>query len=289
MEADVIAEWVGTELGATINSIEPLNGGLVGRVHRVDLVSGQTVVAKTGETPLSVEGRMLEYLHDRTDLPVPTVHAVDETLLILAYVPGCVGSDAITPTVERDIADGLAALHSVTASKAGFPFDTLAGPVEQPNPWTASWDEFFRQYRLEHVAEIAHTADALPDTMYDRVLALATDLDEILTDPPAYSLLHGDVWFQNLIVNPDTETVAAYIDPAVYYGHPEVELTYVHWTETVAEAFYDRYRDHRSIESGFFEQRYPVYALQKQLEQYWYFESATTEQMVDKYLDTLGY
>ncbi|MDY6819811.1 MAG: fructosamine kinase family protein [Halobacteriales archaeon] len=289
MEADAIVERVAAEFDASVDTIESLDGGLVGDVYRLDLTSGQQVVAKTGETPLSIEGRMLEYLRERTALPVPTVHAVDDTLLVMAYVSGCVGRETITPAVERDIADGLAALHTETAPRAGFHIDTLAGPIEQPNPWMDSWSEFFRIYRLEHVAEIARTAGDLPDSLYERILGLASDLDTILADPPAYALLHGDVWFQNLIVDADAETVAAYIDPAIYYGHPEVELAYVDWTETVGEAFYERYRDHRPIEAGFFDQRYPVYALQKQLEQHWYFDRSTTEQRVDQYLDTLGY
>ncbi|MFC7058618.1 phosphotransferase [Halovenus salina] len=117
-------------LGTTVRSLSELDGGMIGTVHRVALEDGRTVVAKTGETPLSVEARMLQYL-DASGLPVPAVLAASDNLLVLTHVPG---DSEITPAVERDAADHLAALHETTADRFGFPFATLTGTVTQPNP-----------------------------------------------------------------------------------------------------------------------------------------------------------
>jgi len=241
-------------LGAGVLTRTELDGGMIGTVHRVDLDDGRTVVAKTGETPLSVEARMLQYL-DAQGLPVPTVLSVTDELLVLSYVEG---ESRITPAVERDAAEKLADLHATTAQGFGFPFDTLTGPVPQPNPWTDSWSQFYLDHRLQPVREHCLAAGAL-DALDSRLGDALDRLPELLDEPSDPALLHGDVWETNLLT--DGQRVVAFLDPACYYGHPEIELAYVDWTDTVGDAFFDRYDALRGIEDGFFERRRFAYRL----------------------------
>lgn len=242
-------------VNARVCSRTELDGGMIGTVHRVTLDDGRTVVAKTGQTPLGVEGRMLRYL-DAHGLPVPGVIHASESLLLLSYVEG---ETRITPAVERDAAEKLAALHATTAEAFGFPFDTLTGTVPQPNPWTDRWIRFYRDHRLQPVRERCLDADVL-DPDLDERLAVALDrLPERLVEPPAPALLHGDVWENNLLT--DGQRVTAFLDPACYYGHPEVELAYVDWTDTFGEPFFDRYDEQREIADGFFTERRFLYRL----------------------------
>ena len=55
--------------------------------------------------------------------------------------------------------------------------------------------------------------------------------------------------------------VAAFIDPATHYAHPEVELAFSTLFGTFGRAFFDRYAQLRPIEPGFFERRRDVYNL----------------------------
>lgn len=229
-----------------------LDGGQIGTVRRVTLADGRRVVAKTGETPLDVEGQMLRYLAEHSDLPVPAVYHTAPDLLLVEYVDGETDHDA---AVARDAADHLAALHENTASAFGFDFDTVTGPVHQPNPWTESWVEFYREHRLEQLLALA---DLSVDT-HARVEAVCEDLSELLSEPKAPSLIHGDVWTTNVLSS--RGEVTAFLDPATYYAHPEIELAYVDWTETFGETFFDRYRERRETAAGFFESRRFVYRL----------------------------
>lgn len=242
-------------MDARVASRTELDGGMVGTVHRVDLDDGRTVVAKTGETPLTVEARMLRYLDDR-GLPVPAVLYASDALLVLSHVEG---NSRITPAVERDAAEKLAALHATTADAFGFPFDTLAGPVSQLNPWTDRWIRFYRDHRLEPLRERCLDAGVLDGELDDRLRVLLERLGERLVEPPAPALLHGDVWENNLLT--DGRRVAAFLDPACYYGHPEVELAYVDWTDTFGETFFEEYGERRGIEDGFFAERRFVYRI----------------------------
>jgi len=285
VDAVDVAAVVGANLGSRPVEVTELDGGEVGRVRRVELADGRTAVLKTGETPLSVEASMLRYLADETDLPVPAVYAATDEFLLLEYVAG-EDDAAVTPAVERDLAAHLASLHDVTAERFGFPFDTLSGPLTQRNPWTDSWVEFYRDQRLMPVADEARESGRLGLTDYERVGSLAADLPDLIDEPESPSLVHGDVWRGNLVL--DGERIAAFLDPAVYYGHHEVELAYVDWTGVGGETFFEAYRRHRGVATGFFETRRDVYALYPVLEHVWYFGRSYHDDL-DRLLSRLGY
>jgi len=243
-------------LDATVESIEALDGGMIGSVYRVDLADGTRRVAKVGDTPLTVEAFMLEYLADHTDLPVPAVFHATDDLLVIEYVEG---ESEITPAVERDLADHLGRLHDVSAEAFGFPRDTLDGPLRQPNPWTDSWVDFYRDQRLDPATDGAREHGPLTDDLADRLATVSDDLDDLLREPDRPALIHGDVWRTNLLAR--NGRVVAFLDPAIYYADPEIELAYVDWTDTGGDPFFDRYRERREIADGFFETRRDVYTL----------------------------
>ena len=251
-----VADRVAAALGVAVADVTALDGGMIGQVHRVDLADGRTVVAKTGDTPLSVEAYMLRYLADRSPLPVPAVEHATDDLLVLEHVEG---DSKFGPAVARDAADHLAALHDVTADAFGFPRDTLTGPVRQPNPWTDSWVAFYREHRVRHVAGLAREEGALPPAIHERVESFAADLDAIVEEPAAPALVHGDAWTTNVLARDGR--VTAFLDPACYYAHPEIELAYVDWTGTFGDAFFDRYRERHPIVPGFHDGRRDAYAV----------------------------
>lgn len=252
-----LAASVEDALDRSVSAVEPLDGGMVGDVFRVECVDGDAVVAKTADHDCAIEGRMLSYLRAESDLPVPDVYYSDADLLCLEFVDG---ESRITPAVERDTAGQLAALHAVEGRAFGFPFDTLTGPVPQPNPWTERWVPFYRDQRVRPVLARASDDGALPESLTERVERACADFGSLLTEPDHPALLHGDVWRTNLLT--DGERVRAFLDPACYYGHPEVELAYADWTETVGDPFFEAYRRERGVDlDGFFEQRRYVYRL----------------------------
>ncbi|WP_245883259.1 fructosamine kinase family protein [Halalkaliarchaeum desulfuricum] len=240
---------------AEIDIVRELEGGMIGVVERVDLADGRTLVAKTGETPLSVEGRMLSYLCDR-GLPVPDVHHASDELMLLDYLEG---DSRVSPSVERDAAERLAALHDHTARGFGFPFDTLTGPVEQPNPWTDDWADFYIEHRLRRVLEVGGEAGTIDDCLAARVEEAFDAVAAAIERAVEPGLIHGDVWRTNLLASDGR--VVAFLDPACYYADPEIELAYADWTGTFGEAFFDRYDELRGIAPGFFEHRRFVYRL----------------------------
>lgn len=295
-EARELESLLTTRLETPIGEIVPLEGGMIGTVARVECVDGTTLVAKTGPTPLETEAFMLEYLAAESELPVPEVHSADDDLLVLEDLPGTTTHDE---SVARDAADHLVALHEHRGRGFGFPRDTLTGPVRQPNPWEDSWPTFFKTHRLEHAARLALSTPSpldgdtstpetgsLPHPLFDRVQAVAADLEHLLEDGTRPALIHGDVWRTNVLSTDGV--VTGFLDPATYYADPEVELAYIDWTDTFGEAFFDRYTEHRPLRTGFWSQRRYVYRLYPLLVHVSLFGTAYLEPL-EATLSELGY
>jgi fructosamine-3-kinase len=279
-----LTERIERALGATVVETAELDGGMIGTVYRVELGS-ETVVAKTSDHSLTTEGRMLRYLRAESDLPVPEVYHSGDDLLVLEHVAG---ESTITPAVERNAAGHLASLHAIDGPGFGFPFDTLTGPVRQPNPWTDSWVEFYREHRVRTLLALARDDGGLPDSLGTRLERASADFEGLLDEPDHPALLHGDVWRTNLLA--DGERITAFLDPACYYGHPEVELAYADWTETFGDAFFERYRIERGIDldDGFWDRRRYVYRLYPLLVHVHLFGGEYRDELAET-LDLLGY
>ncbi len=256
------ANWQSTlqqALGNEIVGTRALSGGCVGEVYRVDLADGRVVVAKVdqGASPvLEREGWMLRYLAAHSSLPVPQVFFSSPTLLVMDFLPGRSSFDEAS---EIHAADLLADLHAISAPAYGLEEDTLIGGLHQPNPWTSSWIAFFRDQRLLWMARMAYEAGRLPAGLLRRVERLAGRLDAWLEEPPAPGLIHGDVWSGNVLAQDGR--ITGFLDPAIYFADPEMELAFITLFHTFGQAFFRRYEERRGIRPGFWEVRRDLYNL----------------------------
>ena len=259
MTESFLAEGVEEYLGERLLSARPMGGGCIGEVYRVELEGGAPLVAKVDRksaSHLEREAYMLRYLGENSDLPVPQVFHGSETLLLMEYVEG---SSRFSDGAERHAAELLAALHGISADAYGHERDTLIGSLDQPNLWTGSWIEFFREQRLLYLARVAYEAGRLPKGDLERIHRLAERLDDYLEEPEHPSLVHGDVWSANVLAKGDS--ITAFLDPAIYHADPEVELAFISLFDSFGDAFFERYAEIRAISDGFFEERRDLYNL----------------------------
>jgi fructosamine-3-kinase len=244
-------------LGTRPLSMQALHGGCVGQVFLARMADRSTVVVKVGAKTgsLDTEGFMLRYLAEH-GLPVPRVIHAEPGLLIMEHVEG---TSRFSATAEAHAATLLADLHAHTWSAFGLERDTLIGGLHQPNAPSATWTEFFRERRLLHMAREARAEQRLDSMTLSRVERLASRLPEFLNEPDRPCLIHGDVWTTNVLARGDH--IAAFLDPAVYYADPEIELAFITLFDTFGEPFFRAYQEHRPLRAGFFETRRHIYNL----------------------------
>jgi len=250
-----------TALGSRVIETAPLGVGfgLTGLVVRLQDGRHLAVKAHTrGDGPsLEVEGYMLSELERLSDLPVPHVHFAADDLLVMDFIDHDGGP--ITDDVERHAAALLAALHANPRETFGYERDTLIGPLPQPNPKHERWIPFFRDARLMYTARAAHEEGRLPARLFARLERLAGRLDDSLIEPAHPSLLHGDLWTGNVLIK--SNRIAGFVDPAIYFGHPEIELAFTTMFGTFGHAFFEAYESLAPLEPEFHEVRRDLYNL----------------------------
>ena len=217
---------------------------MIAAVYRVTLAEGKDVVVKAGDavSRLDVEGDMLRHLAQVSGLPLPPLIHSEPDLLVLGYVEG---SSDLDERAQEHAAELLAALHGVTWTHYGHTQDTLIGPLHQPNPPSSSWVDFFREQRLLYMAREALRANAIDSSLCARIDSFAGHLERWLDEARQPALVHGDVWATNLLASEGR--ITAFLDPAIYYAHEEIELAYTTLFgsrgRSFGDAFYRRYQE----------------------------------------------
>lgn len=239
-----------------IVSIQPLSSANNALIYRLNYSDGRVLAAKLADRGLDVEAFMLNYLRTNSRLPVPVIHHFNPHLIIMDFIQPDwhVDDDA-----QRHAADLLADLHRVQAGKYGFERDTVIGTLVQPNPQMSSWPEFFVNNRLLYMAREALKEGKIDARMMKQLEKLAVKAEKALKNPAPPSLIHGDVWGGNVLAGKGK--ILAFLDPAIYYADPEIELAFASLFETFGRPFFERYNEISPIRPGFFEERRDIYNL----------------------------
>jgi protein-ribulosamine 3-kinase len=148
----------------------------------------------------------------------------------------------------RQMGQALATIHSVKGEQYGFSSHTYWGSLHQDNTPHRDWVDFFRERRLAPRLQAAVDGGHLAQDVAARVERLGERLADLCGPPVAPALLHGDAHHNNFLSSAQGPYL---IDPAVYYGHPEMDLAYVDFFAPVPPAFFAGYREIASIDPSF--------------------------------------
>ena len=89
---------------------------------------------------------------------------------------------------------------------------------------------------------------------------LIKKMDNFIPNKPISSLLHGDLWEGNILFK--NKKFVGFIDPGSFYGHNELEISYLRWfnPKFIDDSFLDKYNDHIKIDKYYLEYE-PIYQL----------------------------
>lgn len=158
------------------------------------------------------------------------------------------------PADWRAIGHTLALLHEVVDDTFGRAEDGLFGPLRQDNRPVASnlWEDFYAVRRLQPWLRTARDAGAIEADTVRRIELLINKLPELSGPQSRPRLVHGDAQHHNFVSTVDGAVV---IDPAPYFGHPELDLALVDYFAPVPPELWAGYRERRPIDDGFDDRR----------------------------------
>src|SRR5262249_44080665 len=110
-----------------------------------------------------------------------------------------------------------------------------------------------------YMAREARREGKLPSPLFARIERLAERIEDYVIEPRHPSLLHGDLWTGNVLVRGGR--IAGFVDPAIYFGSPEIELAFTTMFGTFGKTFFEAYEMERPLEPGFHDLRASLYNL----------------------------
>lgn len=256
--------------GVPEDALERLAGGDLSEVLLVRRGGGHVSVAKGGAA-VATEAAMLRAIAG-VGVPAPAVEAEHGEVLLMEHVRN---DGVFTDKAWAAIGAALKRLHSTVGDSYGWAVDYQLGSVGLDNRQRSDWGGFWAEQRL------VATASVLDRPWRERVQAAAPRIVDLLPPAPFPSLLHGDLWSGNILVRGGS--LAAFIDPACYHGHCEVDLAMLTLFDTPSSAFWDAYGP---LEEGW-EQRRAAYQLFPALVHLRLF-GGTYAAMADRLLSRLG-
>jgi fructosamine-3-kinase len=167
-----------------------------------------------------------------------------EIYLVLSWIE----SSVKTTDFWRNFATQLANLHKNEAPQFGLDHHNYMGELHQQNTFYNDFVTFFVENRLKPQVKLAFDNGLLQTKEVKLFDSLYQQLSTIfpIEKPCA---IHGDLWSGNFIATSNNNAV--FIDPAVYYGHREVDLAMSLLFGGFSDIFYTTYNEVYPLEKGF--------------------------------------
>jgi protein-ribulosamine 3-kinase len=235
-----------------VKRVTPVSGGSINLTARVDTTKGLFFLkvndAFRYPDMFQKESKGLKVLYDTKTFKIPEVILTGEddaqAFLAMEFIESRNRSD----NFWKKFGSSLASLHKNTNDKFGFVEDNYIGSLKQSNRQHNKWIDFFIEERLEPQLKLAYSKGLLNEK--DKIIfqKIFSKLDELIpySEP---SLLHGDLWNGNFLSGYSGEPCL--IDPAVYYGHREMDLAMTKMFGGFEEEFYQSYNENYPLEEGF--------------------------------------
>ena len=148
----------------------------------------------------------------------------------------------------------LAVMHKQPQPYYGWEEDNYIGSLPQYNSRHTSWHLFYSECRIIPLVKLLFDAGSFTKQDVSHAEFFCQKTDQVFPhEPPA--LLHGDLWSGNFMITATGD--AAIYDPAVYYGHREMDIGMTKLFGGFDQRFYDAYNEVYPLEKNWL-QRLPL-------------------------------
>lgn len=249
-----IRSCIEDRLAYTVQSAKRVPGGSINQAARVEVKNIGSCFLKWNRSAdpdmFRKEVKGLNVLSGAdTSLRIPEVILQGTTpqgtgYLLQEFIEQSQPADGAASEFGRQLAN----LHTVRSDRFGLDHNNYIGRLPQPNSWHTNWEDFFIQERIEPQLERALHSGKFSSGISRSFQKMYNRLADIFPDESP-GLLHGDLWGGNYFF--DAEGKATIYDPAVYYGHREIELAFTHLFGGFSPEFYQAYEEALPLEPDF--------------------------------------
>lgn len=240
-----------TETGLQVLRTEQVHGGDINQAFCLYTATGKFFlkVNQAGIYPdmFLKEAAGLSQLKKTKTVAIPSVIktgiAGDLQYLLLEWI------EKGTPDKKfwENFGHQLAALHQQPQDYFGWTTDNYIGRLKQSNKRHGTWDEFYTECRIMPLVETLFNKGLFTRADIHAAGHFCNQLDTLFpVEHP--SLLHGDLWSGNYSVTPDGHPII--FDPAVYFGHREMDLGMTQLFGGFDPRFYQAYQEIYPLEPG---------------------------------------
>ncbi|MEQ9426067.1 MAG: fructosamine kinase family protein [Cyclobacteriaceae bacterium] len=245
--------------GCELHQTTSVGGGCIHNGFKLQTSKGQYFLKSNVSAfgMFETEAAGLNILSQNSEITIPKVVGFGKEAGIDYLLMSFIEAGLQSEKYWENLGVKLAQMHRVTQPTFGLEHDNFIGSLDQYNDPNKDWIDFFIQNRLKVQLELAKANSFMDVSILNNFDQLFDKLPDLLTlEPPA--LLHGDLWSGNVIV--DSEGEACIIDPAVYFGHREIELAFTTMFGGFSTEFYQSYQEAYPMEPGY-EERFEIYNL----------------------------
>lgn len=146
----------------------------------------------------------------------------------------------------------LAKFHQNTNDQFGWEEDNYIAIIVQPNSYKNTWVDFYSNNRILPMVKLLADKKFLKPKEIKAANRLCSELINIFPEEKP-SLLHGDLWNGNIIARENGEITL--IDPAIYYGHREMDIALADLFGGFDDNFFNAYNEVFPLQGNFQERK----------------------------------
>ncbi len=217
---------IGHILGCKVIKIETVSGGDISKAYKI-YTRTHRFFCKVNENPsalqmFNTEKAGLEHIEHTKTIRVPEILGCGQHRGIFYLLMEFIPSKSADSKAFETLGHQLAKMHSFPVGNSfGWRQDNFIGSLAQSNKNHPDWSQFYVQERLLPQLKMANEKRLLDFDEIPSENKLVKGCQQFFTNTTP-SLLHGDLWSGNYLI--DNQGIPYLIDPAVYYGHHEVDI-----------------------------------------------------------------